>query len=409
MIDKRLTRPALVAMFLTGATVLADEEVEADWLYLTGEGAWIARTTELRQVSTALPLPVDHLNASTFWWRAETAGLSLNWQTPERKWLVTENSVVQVDDWSGSWTVVQDGSELLVLAQAGVRRLLPRDQWHRLSWVVGQNVDSDFELNVVQPEAGNNPFRYAWFDGAMSAGVRYSLDLDDDAARLRQQLILRNDSDYSVTAPGYSFAQSRDQGRAVMAREMTTMAARSDASAPEAGDSSGQATLVSNQPMTLSSGSQLWLAVESFELSEVRHQYRFNWHTRQSRTLPGQWSVRITAGDDLPDIAGPVQVAVWDQEVALLETHYQPQESNRSQLQLGHSDLLTLATETLSGNEWLLTLTNRNSFSVEASLDMQHWDNDRNEQAGLSLPVPADGEVHIRVRLNDNQLSARPE
>lgn len=386
----------------------ANDPVEADWLYLTGQGAWIQRSAELRQQSNALPLPVDDLEAAHFWWQAEDPDLTLTWQTPERKWWVTEDTVVQVDGWSGSWTVANVSDDLLILAQAGVRKPLPRDQWYRLSWVVGQNIDDDFELLVRQTEARSNPFDYAWFDPAVTAEVRYSLDLTGETRTLNQQLVLHNRSDYDVRAPGYSYAQSTAQ-EPVMARQ--TMMAESEpmAGAPKAGDSSGQATLKSEEPVSLPSGSHAWLMVQATELTDVGHHYQFGWNTRQTQTVPGQWSLRLRSEDDLPAIAGPVQVAVWDQEVALLETRYRPQENTNATLNLGSSDLVTLATEPLGGNEWRLTITNRNSFDVEARVELSHWDNDRNQQASISLPVAADAEVRLRARLGATQLTVRPE
>lgn len=399
---------AVLVSLLSGPLLAEDGPIEADWLYLTAEGSWIARSAELRQAHTALPLPVEDLDTAAFWWQAEQPDLMLSWKTPERRWWVAEESVVQVDDWSGSWTVVQTGPDLLVLSQAGVRRSLPKEQWHRLSWVTDQSLGGDFELQVDQGEARNNAFRYAWFDGAIAAEVRYNLDLGAETPRLRQQLVLHNRSDYALEAPGYSYAQSRGQGRVMMARE--TMAMDSVAAEPPvAGDSSGQATLQSEQPLSLASGSHAWLAVQTQPLADIRHQYRFDWNTRRdSGTQAGQWSVAIRADDPLPDLAGPLQLAVWDREVALLETRYQPQQRNRASLALGASDMMTLATERLGNREWELTLTNRNSEAAEASLDLVHRTNDRDDQAGISLPVPGDGSVRLQVRLEDTQLTVRP-
>ena len=387
----------------------AADPVEADWLYLTGQGAWIQRSTELRQASSALPLPVDNLQSSQFWWQADDPNLTLTWQTPERKWWVNKDTVVQVDGWSGSWTVFHSSDDLLILAQAGERKPLPRDQWYRLSWVVGQSVDDNFALQVRQSEAKSNAFRYAWFDTGIAAEVRYSLNLTSDPQTLTQQLVLHNQSQYNIKAPGYSYAQSRSQGEVMMTRQ--TMAVESDvrASAPKAGDSSGQATLKSEDPILLPSGSHAWLTVENVELEDVSHHYRFGWNTRQTDTVSGQWSLNIRGEDELPAIAGPVQVAVWDQEVALLETQYRPQERDQAELDLGSSDLVTLATERLGGNEWWLTLTNRNSFQVEAQVELSHWENQRNDQTSITLPVPAQSEVRLRARLGPDQLTVRPE
>lgn len=407
-----LKQLALAIAVLSAATALAEGPVQADWLYLTHDGAWVSRSDELRKQTTTLPLPVEHLTAGDFWWQADDSSLMLNWQTSDKKGWLTEDTVVQIDGWSGSWNVVQLDDKLMVLAQAGVRRPLPHNQWYRLSWVVGQNLDTTFELAVTQAEAERNAFRYAWFDDSMSAEVRYSLDLAEGSGRLRQQLVLRNSSNYTVSAPGYSYAQSQGEGREMMTRQMS-MSTEPEADAkvgtPRASDSSGQATLVSDAAVTLPENSVVWLEVQTVELSQVDHKYRFNWYTRQSETIPGQWTISIAADDDLPALGGPVQVAVWDRQVALLETQYRPQRSNQARLDLGQSDMMTLATESLGGQEWLLTLTNRNSQMAEAALELNHRDESRLEQAGLTIPVPGNSEVKVRVRLSDNQLSARPE
>lgn len=409
MISKTFRVAALAAMTLLGAAAMAEEPISAEWLYLSGDGAWVSRATELRKTTTALPLPVDALEASAFWWRSDQPGLTLNWQTPSRKGWLSEDTVVQVEGWSGSWTVVQLDDGLMVLAQAGNRRPLPKSQWHRLSWIVGQNIDAAFELTVTQPEEQADAFQYAWFDRNIGADISYVLDLGRETPNLRQQLVLHNQSDYTVSAPGYSYAQSRDEGRVMMTRDMSAKESDMAVGTPAPGDSAGQATLVSEQPLILPEQSHIWLNVQRVDLTDVLHQYRFHWSTRQSQIQPGQWSVQISTEDALPAMAGRVQIAVWDRQVAVLETEYRPQRANRATLELGASDMMTLATESLGGQEWLLTLTNRNSQSVEAVLELSHYDDGRQDQSGLTLPVPAQGEVQVRVRLRNDQLSARPE
>ncbi|MCH8530117.1 MAG: hypothetical protein LAT65_04620 [Saccharospirillum sp.] len=386
------------------ATAIANDPVEADWLYLTGEGAWIPRAAELRQASTALPLPIDRLSTDSFWWQADNPDLLVSWQTPERRWWVREDSLVQVEGWSGSWTVLQPGEDMLIMAQAGVRRALPRDQWHRMSWVVGQNISSELELTVLQPEARPNSFRYAWFDPGISAEIRYILDQSAETPRLLQMLVLHNQSNYSLEAPGYSYAQSRDQGRVTLKREAAMMADMAIAAAPVPGDSSGMATLQSQRPIVLSSGSHIWLTAQSIDLSDVSHSYQFNWQTRSRGSQPGQWSLQLSSEDTLPPMAGQVQVAVWDEQVPLLEAHYQPQQNDKATLQLGSSDMVTLSTEPLSDAHWRLTLTNRNSEEVETALALSHWDNNRQLDHALTVQVPAAGERTLTVRLTPMQL-----
>lgn len=400
---------AMLALALAVQQAVAEStRVEADWLYLTTQGSWIERSAELSQASETLPLPVADLSASAFWWQAENTGLQLSWQTPKSgDWLVA-GQLVQVDDWSGSWTVEELSAALLVLSQEGVQRALPADQWFRLSWLTSPLASDVFELTVQQEAAGSNAFRYAWFDGNLGAEVRYSLELEATRPILRQQLVLHNNSDYSLVAPGYSFAQSRSQGRMMLARSESLAMSDMAVAAPKAGDSAGQATLQSDQPVQLPAGSHAWLSVQATELSSIRHHYRFGWNTRQSETVPGQWSLTLVSEDELPAIGGPVQVAVWDQQVAVLETQYQPQQARRSELALGASDMMTLATEALGSSEWELVLTNRNSRSAEAILDLSHWDNDNNAEAGFSLSVPAQSTQRLQVRLTDGQLSVRP-
>lgn len=404
----RSTLPMVLAIGCL-PVAMANEPVEADWIYLTGEGAWVPRAAELRQASTALPLPIGRLSTEAFWWKADHPDLLVSWQTPERRWWVREDSLVQVEGWSGSWTVLQPGEDMLIMAQAGVRRALPRDQWHRLSWVVGQHISSELELTVLQPEARPNSFRYAWFDPGISAEVRYNLDQSAETPRLMQMLVLHNQSNYSLEAPGYSYAQSRDQGRVTMAREASLMADMVVAAAPVPGDSSGMATLQSQDSILLNSGSHLWLTVQSLELTDISHSYQFHWQTRHRGSQPGQWSLQLISEDPLPTMAGQVQVAVWDEQVPLLEAHYRPQQNNYAILQLGSSDMVTLSTEQLSEAHWRLTLTNRNNEEVEANLALSHWDNNRQLEQDYSVNVPATGEHTLSVRLTPMQLVVEEE
>ncbi|WP_028670266.1 hypothetical protein [Saccharospirillum impatiens] len=385
------------------------EPVTADWLYLTGNGSWVARSATLRQVETPLALPVDQLSSGTFWWSATDPDLQVSWQSTDSVSWVSEGSLVQVTNWPGSWTVVSSGPELLVLAQAGVRRSLPQSAWDRLSWVVGQNQEESLSLRVRQPEDHLNELDYAWFDGRVSAEVRYSLDYQAENPVLLQQLVVHNDTDYDLDAPGYSYAQSSQQPVMMMARDaMAASSERTEVGRPQAGDSSGQATLSSAQPIRMPANSHAWIPVDQVALDRIDHQYRFNWSTRQQGSQSGQWQMTVTSDDALPTIAGPLQIAIWDQQVALLETQYQPEQETQTTLSLGSSDMVTLGTESLSGQQWELVVTNRNSHDVEAVLDLSHWEQDRSDQAGISLPVPANESVRLQVRLSSNQLTVRP-
>ncbi len=406
-----ISRPGLLSAALICATpfAAAQEPVAADWLYLTGNGSWVARSATLRQAVTPLPLPVDQLSSGTFWWSATDPDLQVTWQSTDSVSWVSEGSLVQVGDWPGSWTVVSVTEDVLILSQAGVRRSLPKTAWDRLSWVVGQNQEENLALRVHQPDDRTNDLAYAWLDNRISAEVRYSLDYRAETPVLLQQLVLHNDADYDLNAPGYSYAQSSQQPVTMMARNAMADLESADVSRPQAGDSSGQATLSSDEPIRMPANSHAWIPVEEVALASVDHQYRFNWSTRQQGSMPGQWHMTVSAEEALPAIAGPLQIAVWDQQVALLETHYQPEQETRTTLSLGSSDMVTLGTESLSGQQWELVLTNRNSHDVEAVLDLSHWDQNRNDQAGISLPVPANDSVRLQVRLSSTQLTVRPQ
>jgi hypothetical protein len=399
----------LAALTILAPWADASDPVEADWLYLTANGTWVSRTATLRQTETALPLPVEQLSASAFWWSAEDPDLSVFWQSPENASWVREGSLVQVIDWPGSWTVVQNQEDLLILSQAGIRRSLPQASWDRLSWVVGQNQEENLSLRISQPQDSNNSLAYAWLEDRVTAEVRYSLDYRGETPILLQQLVVHNNADYDLEAPGYSYAQSRQQPVMMMARDaMASNTGQADLGRPESGDSSGQATLSSDEGIRMPANSHAWLPVAGVELSSIDHQYGFNWSTRQQGSMPGQWIMSVSSQEALPAIAGPVQIAVWDQQVALLETHYQPEQDNQATLSLGASDMVTLGTESLGGSEWELVVTNRNSHDIEARLELNHWGNNREIRTGISVPVAANDNVRLMVRLGTDQLSVRP-
>lgn len=399
-----------VALISVMPLAAASEAVTADWLYLTGNGSWVARSATLRQEETALPLPVEQLSPETFWWSAPASALRVTWQSPDTVSWVSEGSLVQVTDWPGSWTVVSVGHEVLILSQAGVRRSLPKTAWDKLSWVVGQQQEESLSLQVHQPEDQRNELAYAWFEGRVSAGVRYSLDYRSDTPVLLQQLVLHNNADYELNAPGYSYAQSSQQPAMLMARN--TMAADMESAGvarPRAGDSSGQATLSADEPIRLPANSHAWIPVADVKLNRIDHQYRFTWSTRQQASLSGQWTMTVSADEALPAMAGPLQVAVWDEQVALLETRYQPEQETRTTLSLGSSDMVTLGTQALGSEQWELVVTNRNSHEVKAVLDLSHREQDRNDRAGTSVPVPANGSVRLQVSLDSSQLTVQSQ
>jgi hypothetical protein len=66
--------------------------------------------------------------------------------------------------------------------------------------------------------------------------------------------------------------------------------------------------------------------------------------------------------------------------------------------------MVTLHSEALSDTRWQLTLTNRNSTATDVSLDVAHWDNNRQLENTLSVSVPANSERLLSVRLTPVQL-----
>ncbi len=386
--------PALLA--LVSSSALFAQTLEVDWLYFSSNGSWISRTETLSNSENNLHLPVENLSASQFWWQADNANTQVVWAQPDPMGLPKVGAPVEIDGIAGLWLIKDVSASHLVLQQGKNVRYWPQSQWHLLNWT--SSLDYGMSLTVLQPEKTKNTLFYAWQTPDLSAQVRYRLDDTEGAPSLYQELIVSNLSDSDYAAPGYSFAQASGQPPMLartMSLEMSDMAIK----APEASQSQGVPTLISKQPIQIQAGSHVWLPVSQTPLNSVERLYSVQWDSRQQGLQQTQSSLKLTAKQSLPDLAGPVKIGVFDQQIALLESYYQPSSAKEAVLNLGQSSLVSLTSKQVREGQWKLTVDNRSNEPATVELTVSHWNGKISQQIPMTVRVSANDSKSIELEL----------
>lgn len=391
---------ASVIVLTSGATLA--ETLDVDWLYLSGNGSWIARSESIIQERTNLRLPVKALSADQFWWQSETPNTQLSWSLPSDSTLPPLESVVEIIGTPGNWIIKEANASYLTLQHDSELRYWPQSQWHLLK-VTDPMIEDVFELTVIQPLPAESELSYAWQEYGVSAQVRYRLDLDQAEPELIQELIVNNRTEYDLSSPGYSFSEI--QHVPVMA--MRTMAVEMDEmsiSVPKASESQGIPTLVSDQPIQLTAGASVWLPVSTTELKRAEREYQFQWDTRQLGAQQAQSFLLLTAKESLPDLRGPLKIGVFDRQVAVLDTYYQPTTSEEARLSLGQSSLVGLESRLIDRDKWELSINNRSTENVSAELILSHWTGKTHQRTPMRMAIDAKSSKIIKVALQSDGM-----
>jgi len=389
--------PLLLLAGLAGcASWSAAESLAVDWLYLANNGAWVARTETLTASETQVRLPVANLTPEQFWWQTELDGTRLSWSSPDQRLLPGKGQPVEIEAEPGLWLVQGVSPSHLVLQQGKTLRYWPQSQWHLLHFTAP--ADNQFELKVVQAEKQKNTLVYAWQDFAISAQVRYRIDMAADQPQLFQELIVSNLSEYDIEAPGYSFAQVQNPPQ-IMMRALSMEGDQKAMAQPHSGQSQGVPTLLSREPFTLAAATHLWLPVSETALTQVTRQYQLQWDSRQQGLQKARASILIESQEALPDLAGPVKIGIFDDQVALLDSYYEPGLASEATLALGQSSLVSLTSVAVREGFWRLSLTNRSSAMARIALTVSHWNGKQNQQIPMALSVAANATENIRLEL----------
>jgi hypothetical protein len=177
--------------------------------------------------------------------------------------------------------------------------------------------------------------------------------------------------------------------------------AESDAvGVPQQSQSQGVPLLVSDQPFNLPAGSRQWLPVQSVALTEVERNYSIRWDTRQTGTVAAQASLRLVSDQPMPELSGSVKVPLFDQQLAMLTSYYQPSLETEASLSLGQSNLVVLKAESRGQNRWLLTLANRSDQPASVALQLSHWDGKTNRQIPVSEQLAAKQSKSFELTVN---------
>jgi len=387
--------PAVVAMIASNSGFA--QSLQVDWLYLSGYGSWITRSETLSSTENNLHLPVSDLTAEQFWWQSNNENTQVVWAQPDPLGLPKKGVPVEIKGETGLWLIKDVSANHLVLQQGKNVRYWPQSQWHLLNWT--SSLDYGLSLTVLQPEKTKSTLFYAWQSHELTAQVRYRLDENGDSKRLTQELIVSNLSDSDYSAPGYSFAQVSSGPPRMLMKTMAFEAADAMVGTPEASQSQGVPTLISKQPIQLQAGSHVWLPVSQTDLKSVERIYALQWDSRQQGLQQAQSSIKLTAASELPDIAGPVKIGVFDQQIALLESFYEPTNSKEATLSLGQSSLVTLTSKLVREGQWQLTVDNRSDEAATVELMVNHWNGKISQQVPMTVRLGANDSKILNLEL----------
>ena len=394
-IRQLMMAPTVLALMASGAVFA--QSLQVDWLYFSGNGSWITRTESLTGTENNLHLPVNDLTAEQFWWQSSNASTQVVWAQPDPLGLPKKGVPVEIKGESGLWLIKDVSMNHLVLQQGKNVRYWPQSQWHLLNWTA--SLDYGLSLTVLQPEKTKSTLFYGWQSHELTAQVRYRLDDKGSEKSLYQELIVSNLSDSDYIAPGYSFAQINNNPQRMMAKTMAFETMDSMVGTPEASQSQGVPTLISKQSIQLQAGSHVWLPVSQTELTAVERIYTVQWDSRQQGLQQAQASMKLTAASALPDIAGPVKIGVFDQQIALLESYYQPSKANEATLNLGQSSLVSLTSKLVREGQWQLTVHNRSDEKAIVELTVSHWNGKTSQQVPMTVRLNANDTKVLNLEL----------
>lgn len=378
------------------------QALEANWLYLSDTGTWVSRNESLLSETTQLQLPVKQLQAHQFWWQTDADDVQLIWTQPGPLGLPQKGDPVEIQGEAGLWLVKDVSTSHLVLQQGRNVRYWPQSQWHLLSWT--STAELGLSLTVKQPEKSKVELFYAWQSTDLTAEVRYRLNEQGEQTRLVQELVVTNHSDIDYKARGYSYAQSVNRPPVAMARTLSVESDTAPIGTPQAGQSQGIPTLMSDQPVELTASSNIWLPVSHTVLSSVERQYQMTWDSRQQGLQRAQSALKITSSSPLPDLAGPVKIGVFDRQVAVMESQYQPSSANQALIQLGQSALVTMLSRQIREGEWQLQFSNRSEEPADVALTVTHWNGKTSQRVPVTVRLAAQSEKTVAFELSNGGL-----
>lgn len=393
--------PRILFMLLSvcAINVNANERIDANWLYLSSGGSWIERIEAFDEASWALPLPVVNLQPEEFWWHAANPQTQLSWRALNLSDFPAVGTEVEMLEDATAWQVDAVTSSYLLLSRDDQQRYLPQTEWHRLGWAKPDRQTS-LQLQVTQAQAGLNRLQYAWLDRGVRAEVRYRIIERGGKSSLQQELVLFNQTDVAMSAAGYSYAQT--ENRPVMRLSLALESAATSAAVPSAGESQGIPTLVSAEAVMLPAQSTQWLVVANTKLSNVERQYEMTWDTRSQGRVNAQMSLRLESNVPLPELAGTVQIGVFDRQLPMLNSFYQPEQPNEAELSLGTSPLVSMNATLIRPGVWQLDISNRSNDSIELDLTINHRVDQTVQQVPLTVEVGAESSEMFELRQQPN-------
>ncbi|MEX1056934.1 MAG: hypothetical protein WED11_04340 [Natronospirillum sp.] len=379
----------------------------ADWLYLSPGFSWAQHSAVFRVFPADVPLPERHDDIQAVWWDAHPDDVSVeHLHGQEDRLLVAGTTVLlQSDNGIEQGEIMQVLPSGLLIAVGRHARLLAPESYHQLSVPMAGRHLGRLVFNSSQPTPATRT--YAYRTGQVTGQVVYRLDMGADDPILTQGLRIDNPSSHPLYAQGLSYHPAPSGGhQPMLSRNLAVESAVSVRDGPAEGVSGQQAVLRWPEPVHLAPHSSQWVQVQQTPLTDVEHEFRWQWHGQEASATPAQWSLTINGEGTLPRLAGSVEVSWFDQAAALLTSHYRSENERQAELSLGENEQVTLTAEaTEDAGGWRLRLTNRLDEAAAVVLDLHH---PRGYQVDV-LPVQkrldlAPGSTDLSVRFFNQRI-----
>lgn len=360
----------LILIGMAGTVV--SEELDAHWIYLSGQGAWIEERVRINRYPADIPLPAQ---TQAVWWQALPEDEQVVHHRSLHRETLRPGTVVRVNQPYAQHRV-SAGTELtvaqvfdtgIVLTDGRTGFLIAPEDYSTLSipLAVPPGESLRFESTAIPGER-----RIAWQTSELTGAPQYRLqDVDEGSATLRQFLVIENLTDEVLLAQGLSYQPVSSDRGIMMPRALSTEMATT--SGPVEITSDVRAAIQLEQVVQLSPQSRTWLPMTE-QVVDVQHEFTFEWYFNSVRNQAARWYLQIGDDQALPRLSGPLSVGWFDGLYGSQETHFQREFENTARLDLGQSDQVTLRAERVSGEQWGLTLTNHLDNPVEITLALQY-------------------------------------
>lgn len=369
------------------------------WLYFTGQGAWVEHQLAVEQYPVLVDIPKE---ASDLWWQMLPEDQQVTRvRTPGNEFL-RPGAVIDLRA-----PVQQRRLQVLQLLEgAMVARYLdgnqdtvfiPSTSWHQYQLVTDRNHQDQLRIQSAAPPGAR---AWAYLHPSLSAEVRYQLQLGPNPV-LTQGLWLRNGAEQSISGPGFSFqpGQSSMPTRRVAAEAMMM-------SSPQEVQQGLLTAVQWSQSFELPAQSEQWLQMAQQPVA-VANRFNSTWYLGEQSASPAAWWLTLTSAQALPRLPGSLSLTWFDRHYAQQSSFFQRRDEQQATLALGNHPDVVLSSVSTGDQQWQLDLFNGLPEAVDWQVTLIRRSNNQQQQQVLQLTVPP-GTTSYQVELVGADIQYRP-